>query len=121
VTTPDNTVRDHREQAWEFLGKSREYLAQDDLHQASEKGWGAAAQIVKALAEKRGWNHRHHSLLQQAVDTLAEETGDQDYLLLFSSADSLHKNFYEGKMAQATVALHLAQVTTLVEKVERRL
>ena len=66
-------------------------------------------------------HHSHHSPLQQAVDTLAEETGDQDYLLLFSSADSLHKNFYEGKMAQATVALHLAQVTTLVEKVEQRL
>ena len=111
----------YRQQSRVFLDSAKEFLTEWNLYQASEKGWGAAAQIIKALAEKRGWNHRHHSLLQQAVDTLAEETGDQDYLLLFSSADSLHKNFYEGKMAQATAALHLAQVTTLVEKVEQRL
>ena len=111
----------YRQQSRVFLDSAKEFLTQGNLYQASEKGWGVAAQIIKALAEKRGWNHRHHSLLQQAVDTLAEETGDQDYLLLFSSADSLHKNFYEGKMAQATVALHLAQVTTLVEKVKQRL
>ena len=111
----------YRPQSKIFLDNAKEFLRQGNLYQASEKGWGAAAQILKALAERRGWDHRHHSLFQQAVDTLAEETGDQEYPLLFSSADSLHKNFYEGNMAQATVALHLAQVTNRVEKVERRL
>ena len=39
----------------EFLARARAYLAEDDLLQASEKGWGAAAQMVKAAAEARGW------------------------------------------------------------------
>lgn len=111
----------YRQQSKVFLNSAREFLREGNLYQASEKGWGAASQMVKALAERRGWDHRHHSLLQQAVDSLAAETGDQEYVLLFSSADSLHKNFYEGMMAQPTVALHLAQVTSFVEKVEQRL
>ena len=39
-----------------LLGQAREELAQGDVRQASEKGWGAAAQIVKAVAETRGGN-----------------------------------------------------------------
>ena len=111
----------YRLQSRVFLDDARVFLRQGNLYQASEKGWGAAAQMVKALAERRGWEHKHHSLLQEAIDTLAEETGDREYPLLFSSSDGLHKNFYEGRMAQATVALHLAQVAALVEKIERRL
>ena len=40
-----NGVGDYRSQAWEFLAKSKQYLADGDLHQASEKGWGAAAHV----------------------------------------------------------------------------
>lgn len=29
-------------------------LARGDLRQASEKGWGAAAQMLKSIAEQRG-------------------------------------------------------------------
>jgi hypothetical protein len=35
----------------EFLAKAQEALELDDLAQASEKGWGAAAQMVKAVTE----------------------------------------------------------------------
>ena len=31
----------------EFIARARTYLAEDDLLQASEKGWGAAAQMVQ--------------------------------------------------------------------------
>ena len=36
----------------ELLAKAQEALDQDDLLQASEKGWGAAAHMVKGVAEK---------------------------------------------------------------------
>ena len=52
---------DYRQQARNFLGKSREYLAEGDLHQASEKGWGAAAWMAKAVAETRGWEYMNSS------------------------------------------------------------
>ena len=47
MTTSDTeAVADHVNQARDFLAKSREYLTQSDLHQASEKGWGAAGHTV---------------------------------------------------------------------------
>ncbi len=50
--------------------QARAELAGGDARQASEKGWGAAAQIVKAVANSRGWQHRGHSLLFDAVGDL---------------------------------------------------
>ena len=42
----------------EYLNKAYQYLAEDDLPQASEKAWGAAAEMVKAIAEERGRYHK---------------------------------------------------------------
>ena len=43
------------------------HLAEGDLLQASEKGWGVAAQMVKAVAETRGWRHSTHGDLYHVV------------------------------------------------------
>ena len=51
---------DYRQQARQFLAKSREYLGEGDLHQASEKGWGAAAWMAKAVATAQGWEYSRH-------------------------------------------------------------
>ena len=45
-----DVATDHYQRAGYFLQKSREFLSDGDLHQASEKGWGAAAHIVKAVS-----------------------------------------------------------------------
>ena len=37
-----------------MLDQANAELETGDLRQASEKGWGAAAQIVKAAAQNRG-------------------------------------------------------------------
>ena len=47
-------VRTYRELSREYLAKAFEELKAGDLTQASERGWDAAAQIVKALAEQSG-------------------------------------------------------------------
>ena len=111
----------YRRQSKVFLEEAKKYLEEGNLYQASEKGWGAAAQMVKAVASKRRWNHRHHDLLTEAIGRLYDETNDPEYGVLFSSANSLHSNFYEGRLSQALVALHLTQVGTLVGKLERYL
>ena len=111
----------YHERSRHYLGQAREEFRQGDLLQASEKGWGAAAQIIKALADERGINHRHHSSLQVVVDTIMQETGDTDFNVLFESANGLHRNFYEGRMARATVELHLHRVGQFVDKVEKLL
>ena len=63
-----DTAGDYRQQARYFFGKSREYLAEGDLHQASEKGWGAAAWMAKAVAESRGWEYGRHEQFNVVLD-----------------------------------------------------
>ena len=53
-------IEDYRSKSREFLARSRAYLAEGDLHQASEKGWGAAAWMAKAVATAQGWEYRKH-------------------------------------------------------------
>ncbi len=60
--TPNPTeIADYESQAREFIAKSRDYLSQGDLHQASEKGWGAAAHMAKAVAVAQGWTYDSHA------------------------------------------------------------
>lgn len=107
----------HTETATEFLAKAHTYLAEGDLLQASEKGWGATAHMVKAVAEGRGWRHSSHRDLYRAVGRLADETSDEQLRILFRSAGALHQNFYEGRMDADTVADNLKNV----EEITRRL
>ena len=108
----------YREQSRVFLRQAYEELSKGDLHQASEKGWGAAAEIVKALASLRGWKHGYHDGLHWSVAQVSQETGDDEFQLLFGHANALHANFYEGWLPQATVALYLKQVEIFVGKVD---
>ena len=106
----------HMETAREFLTKARAYLADDDLLQASEKGWGAAAQAVKAVAETRGWNHQGHRQLYAAIDRLVAETGRRELRARFAEAGSLHSNFYEGWLSAEAIGEHLDEVERLVDQ-----
>ena len=109
----------HTATSRDFMAKAPVYLAADDLVQASEKGWGAAAQMVKAAAEKRGWDHGGHRQLWQAVNRLVDETGDEGIRDVFVDASSLHVNFYEGTLSRNTVTAYLIRVAELVEKLDR--
>ena len=100
----------HVETANEFQAKAHAYLRDGDLLQASEKGWGAVARMVKAAAETRGWRHSSHGDLYRAIDRLARELGDDRIQNLFRSASALHQNFYEGYMPEGAVASGLKDV-----------
>ena len=76
----------YRERSREYLSKAFQELAEGDLTQASEKGWGAAALIIKAVADERGMRHNHHALLDDIVDALAQETGENELEDLFDIA-----------------------------------
>ena len=108
----------HTDTGREFLARARTYLGEDDLLQASEKGWGAAAQMVKAAAATRGWRHNGHRELHRAINLLAAETGDKSIRSAFGSAAALHQNFYEGWLGRESVEGYLDDVAELVEKLE---
>ena len=112
------TAHSYVDTSREFLARARAYLAEDDLLQASEKGWGAAAQLVKAAAEARGWRHRTHRDLYRASERLVEETGDDGIGAAFGLANELHQNFYEGWLPRAAVERDLDAVAELVAKLD---
>ena len=113
------TRQEHYLQAsHEFLRKAREELQQGDLVQASEKGWGAAAQIIKGVGENRGWRHNSHPSLNAIAGRLTEETGDRQIATLFSVVSALHTNFYENWWAADLVDSGLQDVQLLLEKLE---
>lgn len=102
MTTPENAldfeaVADYESQACEFLAQSREYLANGRLHQASEKGWGAAAHMVKAVAEAQGWQYDRHADFSRVMNQAILLTGNDRLSDLRGRANDLHGNYYERK------------------------
>ena len=108
------TERDYKKQSYAFLQQAQEEFEKNDLLQASEKGWGAAAQMVKAVAVLRGLNHQTHRQLFHVVDSLENERVDSG----FAIANALHINFYEGWLGRRQVGEYLAAVNTLVRTLD---
>ena len=101
-----------------LLAQARAELAAGDARQASEKGWGAAAQMVKSVAARRGWEHHSHAALYRVVRRLADETGDEDIRSLFNTAGNLHVNFYENWNNAENVTVDLADMERFLDKLE---
>ncbi len=82
--------------AKDFLNRSKSYLDQGDLHQASEKGWGAAAHMVKAIAADRGWEYESHDQFDSLVNNARHyyRLTDNNIRALGKSAQTLHRNYY---------------------------
>ena len=112
------TTKTYRQASRQLLNQAQTELAAGDLRQASEKAWGAAAQMVSAIAEQRGWRHRAHELLFEVVDHLSDETGDEEIDRLFDVASALHVNFYENWYRARRVQRGIRDVEALLDKLE---
>ena len=113
----DARIRKHIAQAREYWTKAPGYLAEGDLCQAAEKGWGTVAQLTKAMATLRSWEHYDHVAIQEAVTALAEESPEQMETIYdgLAAAEQLHGNFYEVYMTANRAALALAKLRPLLE------
>ena len=98
------TTQTYQQASQRFLAQAKQELAAGDLPQASEKGSGATAQILKAVAEQRGWEHSRHRHHLVTVSRLRAETGDGDIRRLFNTASAFHENFYENTMSPEDIA-----------------
>ena len=98
------------------IGEADNYLRRRNNMQASEKGWGATAHALKAIAEERGWNHNSHGLIVDIAKQVADEQGRADLLPLFgvarrctsiSTKTGFHRNLLErGKETAAGTGAH---------------
>lgn len=100
LTEPPETgdvVEDHSRRAGYFLQKSRQFLADGDFHQASEKGWGAAAHITKAVAAAHGWRYESHDEFDAVLDQASSLAQNDRIHDLGNAAHYLHRNYYQRK------------------------
>ena len=106
---------DHDRICVEFLRRSREYLANGGLLQASEKGWGAAAHAATVIANAREWSYREHWEFEaEVVPRIARETGRNEVHSWARSANELHRNFYRDVLDAPTISEYLNDVESFV-------
>ena len=108
----------YRDISAEYLDHAHALLAEGDLKQSSEKAWGAAAVLVKAVAEERGWRHEALRDLWRALHRLADETEDEDMRRQFGLGGALHTNYYEHWLDERSVEGYLEEVEQLVAKLK---
>ena len=109
----------YRERGLIFLHKARSELEAGDFEQASEKAWGAAAMMVKAVAQQRGLNHKNHAVLSDVVDELVEELQDHELRRQYDVAQALHTNFYENRFTDRGIRPRIEDVEQFVDKMAR--
>ncbi len=105
--------------AKELLLQARQELDRDDLRQAAEKVWGAAALAVKAHAYKaEGRRLASHRELWQYTEKLAKTLGSW-VLDAWLAANSMHTCVYEDWCAKAHIEKALTSTSKLVLEVEK--
>ena len=116
----DNAAADYHRQSRLFLVRAREYLAVDDLHQASEKGWGAAAWMAKAVAEAQGWHYGKHDEFFTVMYQAESLSDDPRLPGMWHVANTLHGFFYTRKMFLRSDAIRqgLDQIETVMDILE---
>ena len=106
---------DHGQISATFLRRSRAYLSDGALLQASEKGWGAAAHAVKIYAAARELTYINHDDFRYVITELRLETHQDQIRSWESSANSLHQNFYDDDLSAQQIGYHLNNVAHLVD------
>jgi hypothetical protein len=101
-----------------YLKEAEALMEEGDYVQASEKFWGAAAEIVKAVAAGRNVEIRSHGHLHGFVSRLGRELNDPGLSRLFGDAAALHQNFYENWLPPETVVDYGEAVKELVERLK---
>ena len=115
----DARIHKHLEIAADYWSKCPHYLAEGDLRQAGEKGWGTVAQLTKVVATLRGWDHFDHVAIKEAALAVADEmpaaADTQQVRNGFNAAESLHGNFYESHLNRGQTEFNLATIIPLLD------
>lgn len=109
----------YRKSAHELLQKARDELDTGDTRQASEKGWGATAQMLKAIAQQDGIPHHSHAALARIATNVHAQTGEENIATWFAIAQNLHVNFYEDNLSPEFVQIYLNQISLMVSRLDR--
>lgn len=110
---------EHVEVSRRFLAHADEFLEAGDFPQASEKAWGAIAQYLKAVANRRGWRNGAHSDFFTIKGRLAQETDAPKRISeLFAILREQHVNFYEISYPREEVELGVSSAKEFIERLD---
>jgi hypothetical protein len=100
-----------------YLAEAEELYEKGDLPQSGEKYWGAAAALLNAIAEERGWPHYSHRDYAEIVEKLSEQL-KEPLGPLFANAERLHANYYHNFLSPLNFEAHREQTLKLIEKLK---
>ena len=98
MTAREMDPQERIQTAMTFLRQSDEEFAAGDHLQASEKLYGAAVQVVTAIAQQRNWRYDSHRDMKNNVYRLGREYGDNFIVGGFAAAEKFHWNFYHDSL-----------------------
>ncbi len=113
------TAEEYRTASATLYDQAMSELVAGDLRQGSEKLWGAAAQALKSLAERRGWRHGSHAEFYRIMRCVVDETDERELLNHFNSATQLYVNFYEDWLDDVQIRQLAEDVEDFVDRVNR--
>ena len=104
-----------------YVKRSKQYLVQAEVEQwrgdylqASKKLWCAIVQIIKAVAEDRGWRHSEHAYIYATVFAIVQETRDEGLWMPYLTARNLHENPDKSQLGERDITYHLDDVANFV-------
>ena len=116
------TVEDRAQISRRLIQQARLELIQGERLQATEKIWGALAQMLKAHGQRRGWmNLGSHRTVGHIARQLAAEYGDIRIVDAYVAADNGHRNFYDNEMSPPEIEGIIATVANLLPDLESAL
>ena len=116
------SVADRVQISQRMIQQAREELDKGDRLQATEKAWGALAQMMKAHGQQRGWlNLGSHRTVGHIARQLAAESDHRRILDAYIAADNGHRNFYDNEMSPPEIAEIIAVVGNVLPALESAL
>ena len=116
--TPEAAAKEYETSARHLLGQAEAEFAKGDLAKASENGYRAAFESVKAAATLRGTPFRNYRELRYAAQDLVDETGNRRITYLFAIAESLYIYGVDGRSSKS-VKIHIDAIREFIEILER--
>ena len=116
------TVEDRVQISRRLIQQSREEIDRGDRLQATEKVWGALAQMLRAHGQQRGWfNLGGHRTVGHIARQLSDEYDDRRIITAYVAADNGHRNFYDNEMSPPEIEGIITVVTGVLPELERAL
>ncbi len=82
----ETLIQTRAEAAHRLLKEADYELGRCNIGLTSEKLWEAATSAIKAVCVRREWPHEEYDHLQEAIDLLVKETGNDSLYTGFSIA-----------------------------------